>query len=81
MAVCWGWEQQTQEAPAQWEGGLCGGQGGGVGLHFLWLSLLWAVPLPLAEPRACCTLFLCDKHKQPEPLYQQPGSHHFPNSW
>lgn len=30
-------------------GGLCGGQGGGWGLHFLWLSLLRAPPLPLAQ--------------------------------
>ena len=49
MAVCWGWGQQTQEAPARWEQGCVVGREEVRGLHFLWLSLLSALPLPLAQ--------------------------------
>lgn len=74
-----GWGQQTQEAPA-------GGSGvgreevRGVAFPVAFTSLGSAFSVS-SEPRAGCMLFLCDKHKQCEPLYQQPGSQHFPNSW
>lgn len=51
----------------------------GVAFPVAFTSLGSASPVS-SEPRACCTLFLCDKHKQFEPLYQQLGSQHFPNS-
>lgn len=79
MALCWGWEQQTQEAPA-WCEGVCvvgGEEVQGVAFPVAFTSLGSASPVS-SEPRACCTLFLCDKHKQFEALYQQLGSQHFP---
>lgn len=81
MELCWGWEQQTQEAPARCVGGcVVGGEEvQGVALPAAFTSLGSASP-GSSEPRASCTLFLCDKHKQFEPLYQQLGSQHFPNS-
>lgn len=83
MELCWGWgwEQQTQEAPAPCEG-VCvvgGEEVQGVAFPVAFTSLGSASPVS-SEPWACCTLFLCDKHKQFEPLYQLLGSPHFPNS-
>lgn len=49
----------------------------GVAFPVAFTSLGSASPVS-SEPRACCTLFLCDKHKQFEALYQQLGSQHFP---
>lgn len=82
MGLCGGWAQQTQEAPARCEG-VCvvgGEEVQGVAFPVAFTSLGSASPVS-SEPRAGCTLFLCDKHKQFDPLYQQLGSQHFPNSW
>lgn len=78
--LCWAWEQQTQEAPARWEGvRVVGGKEmQGVAFPVAFTSLGSAFPVS-SEPRACCRLFLCDKHKQLEPLYQQPARRHFPS--